>query len=92
MILRDLTKLRYAIRKSLQPATVIGSLELICGGNYSIEKADQVISAGWALDPVHPTKHIHICEGGTKSHRENSIRQQAADIRPDRREEENMEC
>jgi len=58
-IMRDLTKLRYAIRKSFQPATVIDSLKLIRGGNYSIEKADQVISAGWALDPVHPTKHIY---------------------------------
>jgi hypothetical protein len=34
-------------------------MELICDNNYSIEKADQVISAGWALDPVHPTKHIY---------------------------------
>ncbi len=54
-ILRDLTKMRYAIRKSLQPATVIDSMELICDNHYSIEKADQVLSAGWALDPVHPT-------------------------------------
>jgi hypothetical protein len=34
-------------------------MELICDNNYYIEKADQGISAGWALDPVHPTKHIY---------------------------------
>jgi hypothetical protein len=34
-------------------------LELICGNSFTAEKADQVISAGWALDPVHPTKHIY---------------------------------
>jgi hypothetical protein len=38
---------------------VIDSLELICGNSYSLEKAEQVISGGWALDPVHPTKHIY---------------------------------
>jgi hypothetical protein len=34
-------------------------MELICGNSYSLEKAEQVISGGWALDPVHPTKHIY---------------------------------
>ncbi len=34
-------------------------MELICGNSYSLEKAEQVISGGWASDPVHPTKHIY---------------------------------
>jgi hypothetical protein len=34
-------------------------MELICGNSYSLEKAEQVINGGWALDPVHPTKHIY---------------------------------
>jgi hypothetical protein len=38
---------------------VIESMELICGNSYSLEKAEQVISGGWALDPVRPTKHIY---------------------------------
>jgi hypothetical protein len=54
-ILRDLTKLR----KTFHPTMVIDSMELICGNSYSLEKAEQVISGGWALDPVHPTKHIY---------------------------------
>jgi hypothetical protein len=58
-ILRDLTKLRYHLRKTFHPTTVIDSLEIICGNSYSLEKAEQVISGGWALDPVHPTKHIY---------------------------------
>jgi hypothetical protein len=58
-ILRDLTKLRFLLRKTLQTSTVIDSMELIAGNSYSHEKADQVIAAGWALDPVHPTKHIY---------------------------------
>ncbi len=58
-ILRDLTKLRFLLRKTLHPSTVIDSMELICGNSYSHEKVDQVITAGWALDPVHPTKHIY---------------------------------
>jgi hypothetical protein len=58
-ILRDLTKMKFAIRKALQSATIVDSLELICGNSFSAEKADQVISAGWSLDPVHPTKHIY---------------------------------
>jgi hypothetical protein len=58
-ILRDLTKLRYHLRKTFHPTMVIDSMELICGNSYSLEKAEQVISGGWALDPVHPTKHIY---------------------------------
>jgi hypothetical protein len=58
-ILRDLTKLRYHLRKTFHPTTVIDSMELICGNSYSLEKAEQVINGGWALDPVHPTKHIY---------------------------------
>jgi hypothetical protein len=34
-------------------------MELICGNSYSLEKAEQVINGGWALDPVHLTKHIY---------------------------------
>ncbi len=57
--MRDLTKLRYHLRKTFHPTMVIDSMELICGNSYSLEKAEQVISGGWALDPVHPTKHIY---------------------------------
>jgi hypothetical protein len=58
-ILRDLTKLWYHLRKTFHPTMVIVSMELICGNSYSLEKAEQVISGGWALDPVHPTKHVY---------------------------------
>jgi hypothetical protein len=59
-ILKDLTKLRYHLRKTFHPTVVVDSMELICGSGYSLEKAEQVISGGWALDPVHPTKHIYV--------------------------------
>ncbi len=58
-ILADLNKLRYQLRKVMQPATVLDGLELICGGGYSGEKAAQTIQSGWNTDPVHPGRHIY---------------------------------
>ncbi len=58
-LLSDLTKFKYQLRKAVTPAIVVDSLELICGNGYSHEKDAQTISAGWASDPVHPSKHIY---------------------------------
>jgi hypothetical protein len=58
-IIGDLNKVRYQLRKLVNPATVLDGLELICGNGYNQEKASQVIQAGWGHDPVHPNKHIY---------------------------------
>ncbi len=58
-LLSDLTKFKYQLRKAVTPAIVVDSLELICGNGYSHEKVAQTISARWASDPVHPSKHIY---------------------------------
>ncbi len=54
-----MNKLRYQLRKLVNPATVLDGLELICGHGYNQEKASQVIQAGWGHDPVHLNKHIY---------------------------------
>ncbi len=43
----------------MAPAVVVDSLELVCGSGYSQEKVAQTVNAGWAVDPVHPNKHIY---------------------------------
>jgi hypothetical protein len=58
-ILSDLTKLKFHLRKTMAPAVVVDSLELVCGSGYSQEKVAQTVNAGWAADPVHPNKHIY---------------------------------
>ncbi len=58
-LLSDLTKLKFQIRKAVAPAVMVDSLELICGSGYGQEKVAQTISMGWAVDPVHPNKHIY---------------------------------
>ncbi len=58
-ILSDLTKFKFQLRKTVAPAIVVDSLELVCGSGYSHEKVAQIISAGWAAEPVHPNKHIY---------------------------------
>ncbi len=58
-ILSDLTKLKFHLRKTMAPAVVIDSLELVCGSGYSQEKVAQTVNAGWAAYPVHPNKHIY---------------------------------
>jgi hypothetical protein len=58
-ILSDLAKLKFHLRKTMAPAIVVDSVELVCGSGYSQEKVAQTVNAGWAADPVHPNKHIY---------------------------------
>ncbi len=58
-IISDLTKLKFQLRKKLQPAVIIDGIELACGAGCGREKVEQTIRAGWALDPVHPTSHVY---------------------------------
>ncbi len=58
-IISDLTKLKFQLRKKLQPAVVLDGIELVCGVGCGREKIEQTLTAGWALDPVHPTSHVY---------------------------------
>jgi hypothetical protein len=58
-IISDLTKLKFQLRKKLQPATVIDGIELVCGAGCGREKVEQILTAGWASDPVHPASHVY---------------------------------
>ncbi len=58
-ILSDLTKLKFQLKKKLQPATVLDGIELVCGTGCSKEKIEQTLTTGWALDPVHPSSHVY---------------------------------
>jgi hypothetical protein len=58
-IISDLTKLKFQLRKKLQPAVIIDGIELACGTGCGREKVEQTLRAGWALDPVHPNGHIY---------------------------------
>ncbi len=58
-IIADLTKLKFQLRKKLQPAVVIDGIELACGTGCGREKVEQTLRSGWALEPVHPTGHIY---------------------------------
>jgi hypothetical protein len=58
-ILSDLTKLKFQLKKKLQPATVLDGIELVCGTGCSKDKIEQTLTAGWALDPVHPSSHVY---------------------------------
>ncbi len=58
-IISDLTKLKFQLRKKLQPATVIDGIELACGAGCGREKVEQILTAGWASDPVHPASHMY---------------------------------
>jgi hypothetical protein len=57
-IISDLTKLKFQLRKKLQPATVIDGIELVCRAGCGREKVEQILTSGWASDPVHPTSHV----------------------------------
>ena len=57
-IISDLTKLKYQLKKKLQPATVLDGIELICGSGCSKDRIEQTLRSGWA-DPVHPKPHIY---------------------------------
>jgi hypothetical protein len=58
-IISDLTKLKFQLRKKLQPAVILDGIELACGAGCGREKVEQTLRAGWALDPVHPTSHVY---------------------------------
>jgi hypothetical protein len=53
-LISDLTKLKFQLRKKLQPAVIIDGFELACGAGCGREKVEQSL---WDLDPVHPTSH-----------------------------------
>jgi hypothetical protein len=58
-LLRDLTKQKFELRKSLAPAVVLDGIQLVCGDSSSMDKKVQTMRAGWANDPVHPNGHIY---------------------------------
>jgi hypothetical protein len=58
-LISDLTKLKFQLRKKLQPAMIINGIELICGDGCGREKVEQTLRAGWAQDPVHPFSHVY---------------------------------
>jgi hypothetical protein len=58
-LISDLTKLKFQLRKKLQPATIINGIELLCGEGCGREKVEQTLRAGWAHDPVHPSGHVY---------------------------------
>jgi hypothetical protein len=45
-ILSDLTKLKFQLRKKLQPAVIIDGIELACGAGCEREKVEQTLRAG----------------------------------------------
>jgi hypothetical protein len=67
-ILRDLTSLRTSVKRMLVGGQLVDTMELICGDQYSLEKAEAAARAGWTTDPVHPSKHtvakigLHLIE------------------------------
>ncbi len=58
-IISDLTKLKFQLRKKLQPATILDGIELVCRAGCGREKVEQILTAGWASDPVHPASHVY---------------------------------
>jgi hypothetical protein len=58
-IISDLTKLKFQLRKKLQPAIVLDGIKLVCSTGCGQDKVEQTLRAGWALDPVHPTSHVY---------------------------------
>jgi hypothetical protein len=49
IISEDLTKLKYSLRKKLQPAVVLDGIELICGTGCGRERVEQTLGAGCAI-------------------------------------------
>jgi hypothetical protein len=45
-LISDLTKLKFQLRKKLQPATIIDGIELACGEGCGREKVEQTLRAG----------------------------------------------
>jgi hypothetical protein len=67
-ILRDLTSLRASVKRSLVGGQLVDVFELICGDQYTLEKAEAASRMGWTTDPVHPSRHtvakigLHLIE------------------------------
>jgi hypothetical protein len=66
--LRDLTSLRTSVKRLLVGGQLVDTMELICGDQYSLEKAEAAARTGWTTDPVHPSRHtvakigLHLIE------------------------------
>jgi hypothetical protein len=47
---------------------LVDVMELICGDQYTMEKAEAAARTGWTTDPVHPSRHtvakigLHLIE------------------------------
>jgi hypothetical protein len=67
-ILHDLSFLRASVKKMLVGGQLVDIMELICGDQYTMEKAETASRTGWTTDPVHPSRHtvakigLHLIE------------------------------
>jgi hypothetical protein len=67
-ILRDLSSLRASVKKMLVGGQLVDIMELICGDQYTMERAETAARTGWTTDPVHPSRHtvakigLHLIE------------------------------
>jgi hypothetical protein len=67
-ILLDLSALRASIKRMLVGSQLVDVMELICGDQYTMEKAEAAARTGWTTDPVHPSRHtvakigLHLIE------------------------------
>jgi hypothetical protein len=55
-ILRDLSALRACVRRMLVGGQLVDVMELICGDQYTLEKAEAAARTGWTTDSVHPSR------------------------------------
>ncbi|MFN9907709.1 MAG: hypothetical protein ACK56F_16550, partial [bacterium] len=64
----DLSSLRASVKKMLVGGQLVDIMELICGDQYTLEKAETASRTGWTTDPVHPSRHpvakigLHLSE------------------------------
>jgi len=56
---QELDRLNSTVKKKLESATLIDTIELLCAGKTSMDKLEHAILTGWQQDPVHPTKHTY---------------------------------
>jgi hypothetical protein len=63
-IISDLTRSRNYARRL--PVNVIDSMELVCGQQYNLAKAEAAFASGWAADPVKPSTDVYRCEDGAQ--------------------------
>ncbi len=67
-ILRDLSVLQASVKRMLVGGQLVDVMELICGDQYTLEKAATAARTGWTTDPVHPSRHtvakigLHLIE------------------------------